>query len=93
MGTTLVCIIDEVAKYERDAAIDEALEVMGYVSQLMYDLRQRITIKIFATSTIAVGKMRRFFPNDLILHLSTVSGSGNVGIDGVYRELQAGFAN
>lgn len=91
-GMTLICIIDEIAKYECDAAIDEALEVMGYISQLMDDLRQRITIKILATSTIAVREMRRFFPDDSILEVSTVSGSGNVGIDRVYRELMACFA-
>ena len=89
-GTTLICIIDEIAKYERDA---KALEAMGYISQLMYDLRQRITIKIFATSTTAVTKMRRFFPDDSILDLVTVSGGGNGGIDRVYEELKAGFAD
>lgn len=58
---TLVCIVDEIACYECEAVIEESLEVMGYISQLMFELRLRITIKIFATSTIAVRGMRIFF--------------------------------
>lgn len=46
----------------------------------MYDLRLRITIKIFATSTIAVREMRRFFSDDSVLDISTVLNSGNLSI-------------
>ncbi|KAJ8114484.1 hypothetical protein OPT61_g3642 [Boeremia exigua] len=85
--TTLVCIIDELAYYERDAAIDETLEVMAYISQLIYNSRLRATIKVLATSTIAVREMREFFPEDSILDMSAVSSTGILDSGEVEREL------
>jgi hypothetical protein len=67
--------------------------VTGYISQLTYELRLRITIKVFATSTKAVREMRGFFPHDSILNFSTILSSGNPRIGGVYREIEAGFAD
>ena len=89
--TTLVCIVDEIAFYERDAAVDEALTVMDCISQMMYDQRLNVTIKILATSTIAVREMREFFPEDSTLDLSGVSGSGMLTSDGFQREMDGGF--
>ncbi|KAF3009697.1 hypothetical protein E8E13_008651 [Curvularia kusanoi] len=86
--TTLICIIDEIGCYERDAAIDETLEVMSYISQLMRSPVTRATIKIFATSTIVVREMREFFPES-VLDLSSVSSSGILSSDGLQRELEA----
>ncbi|KAH6639085.1 hypothetical protein C7974DRAFT_387829 [Boeremia exigua] len=90
--TTLICIIDEIAYYERDAAVDETLEAMTYISQLMYDPRLRTTIKVLATSTIAVREMREFFPEDSILDLSAVSGIELSNSDEVGRELDNDLA-
>ena len=94
-GTTLVCIIDEITNYEGVDAVHGAFGVMDCISLLNNELKHRmITIKIFATSTIADGgKLRKFYKDASILDFSTVSGSGNVGIDDVYRELEAGFTD
>lgn len=90
--TTLVCIVDEVAYYERDAAIDEALDVMGYISHMLYEQRLKATIKLLATSTIAVREMREFFPEDSIVDLSGISGSGFLNSDSLQREIDGDFA-
>jgi hypothetical protein len=85
---TIVCIIDEIAYYERDAAVDEMLEVLAYITQTMYDSNHRATLKILSTSTIAVREMRDFFPVDSVLDLSAVSSFDVSSGYGVQRQLQ-----
>ncbi len=87
-NTTVVCIIDEIAYYERDAAIDDALEVMAYISQIMYDPRLRVTIKVLATSTIAVREMRQFFSEESVMDITAVSSTDVFSSASVERELE-----
>jgi hypothetical protein len=90
-GMTLICIFDDLGYYERESFFFETSVAMNYIVQLMQDQSIAVLIKIFATSTISVRKMRGFFPEGSVLDLSTVSDSDGSSRQRLRRQLDEGF--
>ena len=90
-GMTLICILDDLGCYERDSFFSEASVVMSHLVQLMQDQSIAVVVKLFATSTTSVRKMRQFFPEGSVLDLSTVSDVDGSSRQRLQRQLEEGL--
>ena len=84
---TVICIINELVLYERDGFVVEASSVLRFVVGLMQDRSIAVTLKLFATSTVTVRRMRGFFPEDSVVDLSTVSDVDGSSLQRLQRQM------
>ena len=84
---TVICIVDELGIYERDDFVVESSIVLSFVVGLMQDRSIVATLKLFATSTTTVRRMREFFPEGSVIDLSTVSGVDGSSLQRLQRQM------
>ncbi|UPX19622.1 uncharacterized protein EKO05_0009880 [Ascochyta rabiei] len=70
---TVVCIIDNIGYYERDATVEDTVEVVASISRLINETALRAATKLLATSNTPVRETRPFFRDDSVINLSAVT--------------------
>ncbi|OJJ42681.1 hypothetical protein ASPZODRAFT_137067 [Penicilliopsis zonata CBS 506.65] len=87
--TTLFCIVDGVAFFERTEFQDESLRVLSALLALVHDQAVSATVKVLFTSSPGTEIVRAAFePEDLLLDVSGLPGGGELGEERLLRALR-----
>lgn len=70
---TVICIIDNIGYYEREAAVEQLVEVVESIRHLMHSPALRTTVKLLATSNTPIRDTRESFSGDSVINLATVT--------------------
>ncbi|PSN62688.1 hypothetical protein BS50DRAFT_624507 [Corynespora cassiicola Philippines] len=74
--STVICLVDGLGYYERDAAVEDALQVFAFISHMIHDQSILAIFKVLALSPVPVRALREFFQGESFMGLPSTSAAG-----------------